>query len=40
MNLEYMRNQNWNEKMLIIFEEMQSHMAFCDQVNMIEFQSL
>jgi len=31
MNLEYMRNQNWNDKMLIIFEEMQSHMAFCDQ---------
>ena len=32
MNLEYMRNQDWNAKMLIIYEEMQSHMIFCDQV--------
>ena len=32
MNLEYMRNQDWNAKMLTIFEEMHSHMVFCDQV--------
>ncbi len=33
MNLEHMRNQNLNLKMLIIFEELQSYMAFCDQVS-------
>ena len=31
MNLENMRNQNWNDKMLTIFEELKSSMAFCDQ---------
>ena len=31
MNLENMRNQNWNDKMLTMFEELQSFMAFCDQ---------
>ena len=31
MNLENLRKQNWNEKMLTIFEEFQNHMAFCDQ---------
>lgn len=31
MNLENMRHQNWNEKLLTIFEEYQTHMAFCDQ---------
>ena len=31
MNLENMRNENWNDKILIMFEELQSSMAFCDQ---------
>ena len=32
MNLEYLRQQEWNSKLLVIFEEMQSYLAFCDQV--------
>ena len=31
MNLDNMRNQNWNDKLLTIFEELQYSMAFCDQ---------
>ena len=31
MNLDKMRHENWHSKMLTIFEELQSYMAFCDQ---------
>ena len=31
MNLHNLRQNQWHEKMLTIFEELQSHMAFCDQ---------
>ena len=31
MNLEAMRSRKWNDRMLIIFEAIQPHTAFCDQ---------
>ena len=31
MNLHNLRQNQWHEKMLTIFEELQSHMAFVDQ---------
>lgn len=31
MNLDRMRYENWHEKIMIMFSELKSYMAFCDQ---------
>ncbi len=40
MQLERMRAKNWHSKMVAIYEEMKTHMAFCDQVDIFQVHQL